>query len=104
MIAEELRALASHSTPVKLNPTESPNFGAFLQQYANDFTSEATQVLLTIDSTLVTLTRLVFVTLLLLGVFLYFTRLNRRFGKDLIYGGVILAIIAQIVFPFFNIS
>lgn len=104
MIAEELHELASRMSSGTPEAPASPNYGALLQQYANEFTSDVSQALLTIDNTVVTITKLAFLTLLLLGVFLYFTRLHRRLGKDLIYGGVILAILSQVVFPLLNIS
>jgi hypothetical protein len=104
MIAENLHAVASHLSPEPFDATQSTDFGTLFQQYVNQFTSDASQLLLTIDSTVVIMVRLAFVTLLLLGVFLYFTRLHRRLGKDLIYGGVILAILSEIVFPLFSFS
>lgn len=103
MIIEELHPTASHLSRVPLD-SQPTNFGNLLQEYANQFTSDVSQLLLTVDSTVVTLCKLAFVTLLLLGVFLYFTRIHRRLGKDLIYGGVILAILTEIVFPLFSIS
>jgi hypothetical protein len=44
-------------------------------------------------------TRVAYVTVLVLGVFLYFTRINRRLGKELITGGIALAILSEFVFP-----
>jgi len=40
-----------------------------------------------------------YVSLLMIGLLLYFTHLERRLGKDLIKGGVALAIISEFVFP-----
>ena len=37
--------------------------------------------------------------MLLVGVFLYFTMVNRRLGKELIVGGMALAILSELVFP-----
>jgi hypothetical protein len=71
-----------------------------IQQFAQQFTSAVTVLLATIDSTIVDLSRVAYVTLLMLGLLLYYTHIERRLGKDLIKGGVALAIISEFVFPF----
>jgi hypothetical protein len=76
-----------------------PDFGGELQQLANQFTTEASQVLLTVDNTVIEITRVVYITILLIGVLLYFTRLNRRMGRELIIGGIILGALSEFVFP-----
>src|ERR1700688_383607 len=76
-----------------------PDFAANLQQLASEFTSGATQLLVAIDGAVINVTRVAYITVLIIGVFLYFTRLNRRLGKDLIAGGIILAILSEYVFP-----
>jgi hypothetical protein len=55
--------------------------------------------MLAIDGAVIDISRLAYITVLLLGVFLYSTRLSRRFGKDLMVGGVLLAILSEFVFP-----
>ena len=76
-----------------------PGLGSIIQSLAQQFTSLMTTLLTTVDSTVIQLARLAYITVLLLGVLLYFTRAERRLGKDLIKGGVILAILAEFVFP-----
>ena len=76
-----------------------PDFGSVLQQLASEFTSGASQLLLAIDWTVINVTRVAYVTVLILGVCLYFTRINRRLGKELITGGIALAILSEFVFP-----
>jgi hypothetical protein len=71
-----------------------------IQQFAQQFTSAVTVLLATIDSTVVDLSRVAYVTLLMLGLLLYYTHIERRLGKDLIKGGVALAIVSEFVFPF----
>ena len=70
-----------------------------IQQLAQQFTSTVTFLLATIDSTVVDLARAVYITLLLVGILLYYTHMAQRLGKDLIKGGVALAIISEFVFP-----
>lgn len=70
-----------------------------IQQLAQQFTSTMTFLLSTVDSTVVDLARVAYVTLLLIGILLYYTHAAQRLGKDLIKGGVALAIISEFVFP-----
>ncbi len=70
-----------------------------IQQLARQFSSTVTLLLTTIDSTVVDVSRVACVTLLMLGLLLYFTHVERRLGKDLIKGGVALAVISEFVFP-----
>ena len=70
-----------------------------IQQLAQQFTSAMVYLLATIDSTAVDLARAAYITLLLVGILLYYTHAAQRLGKDLIKGGVALAIISEFVFP-----
>jgi len=56
-------------------------------------------LLTTVDSTVVDLARMAYVSLLMVGLLLYFTHIERRLGKDLIKGGVALAVLSEFVFP-----
>ncbi len=76
-----------------------PGATNLIQQLAQQFTSTATTLLSTVDSTVVDLSRVAYITLLMLGLLLYFTHVERRLGKDLIKGGVALAILSEFVFP-----
>jgi hypothetical protein len=103
MIAPLLSLFASLLVLAPLDvPTAAPtppDFAATLQQLASEFSSGATQLLVAIDGTVLDITRVAYVTVLILGVFLYFTRLNKRLGKELITGGIALAILSEFVFP-----
>lgn len=72
---------------------------SIIQQLAQQFTSTMTFLLTTVDSTVVDLARVAYVTLLLVGLLLYYTHAAQRLGKDLIKGGVALAVISEFVFP-----
>ncbi|HUI86161.1 MAG TPA: hypothetical protein VLY21_03290 [Nitrososphaerales archaeon] len=100
MIGAIARAAAArvHALGV-LDVPQPPNFASILQQLAQQFTSFMTSLLTTIDSTIVIIARLAYVTVLLLGILLYFTHAERRLGKDLIKGGIILAVLSEFVFP-----
>jgi hypothetical protein len=78
-----------------------PPLGAenLIQQFAQQFSSTVTVLLTTVDSTVVDLSRVAYVSLLMIGLLLYYTHVERRLGKDLIKGGVALAVISEFEFP-----
>ena len=76
-----------------------PGADNLIQQLAQQFTSAVTVLLATVDSTVIDVSRVAYVSLLMLGILLYYTHVERRLGKDLIKGGVALAIISEFVFP-----
>jgi len=89
----------SLSSSMPLDASAPSDFSSTINQIAQEIT-DASQVLLqAIDNTVIDLIRLAFVTLLILGVFLYFTHLHKRLGRDLIFGGVALALISQFLIP-----
>lgn len=73
--------------------------GNLIQQFAQQFSSTVRVLLSVVDSTVVDLARVAYVTLLLVGILLYYTHVANRLGKDLIKGGVALAVISEFVFP-----
>jgi hypothetical protein len=76
-----------------------PDVSNVIQNIARQFTSIASALLATIDTTVIDVARLAYVSVLLVGILLYFTHLEKRLGKDLIKGGVVLAILSEFVFP-----
>ena len=82
-----------------LNIQPPPAAEGVIQQFAQQFSSTVSTLLATVDSTVVDLSRIAYVTLLMLGLLLYFTHVERRLGKDLIKGGVALALISEFIFP-----
>jgi hypothetical protein len=77
-----------------------PDAGSVVQQLAQQFMAVMTTVLATIDTTIIDVARLAYVTVLLVGLLLYYTHVERRLGRDLIKGGVILAVLSELVFPY----
>ncbi|MDE1852251.1 MAG: hypothetical protein KGI38_00720 [Thaumarchaeota archaeon] len=76
-----------------------PGADNLIQQLAQQFSSTVSTLLVTVDSTVMDLTRIAYVSLLMVGLLLYYTHVERRLGKDLIKGGLALAIISEFVFP-----
>lgn len=79
-----------------------PDFGATIQQMAQQFVTVLTTLLMTINSTVIEISRLAYISVLLVGLLLWATHLDKRLGKDLIKGGVILAVLAEFIFPQLN--
>jgi hypothetical protein len=80
-------------------PVVPQDFGSVISQIQQSVVAGSQLLLQAINDTVLSLTRVAFVTLLILGFFLYFTHLHRRLGKDLMFGGAVLAIISQFVIP-----
>ncbi len=76
-----------------------PGADNVIQQFAQQFTSAVSVLLATVDSTVIDVSRVAYASLLMVGLLLYYTHVERRLGKDLIKGGVALAIISEFVFP-----
>jgi len=100
MIEPLLPLLASLSATAPTAPTLSPpDFGSVVQQHASVFSSVVSQLLLAIGGTIINVTRVAYITVFLVGVFVYFIMVNRRLGRELIVGGMALAILSELVFP-----
>jgi len=82
-----------------LDSPPPPDLGTSIQQFANQFASETAAVLTTINTAVVDIARVAYVTCLLVGILLYYTHLGRRLGKDLIFGGVALIVLTEYVIP-----
>ncbi len=70
-----------------------------VQGLAQQFTAIMSVILSTLDSTIIDVARLAYISVLMAGLLLYYTHAERRLGKDLIKGGIVLAILAEFVFP-----
>lgn len=79
-----------------------PGADSVVQQLAQQFASTMTVVLGVLDSTVVDITRIAYISLVMLGLLLYYSHVERRLGKDLIKGGLVLAIISEFVFPWLS--
>jgi len=101
MIDRIVGAVAQNSTSTTSSSSAAqiPNYSSVISQMAQDFVSFMNLLLGTIDSTVISIARLAYISVLLVGVLLYFTHAERRLGKDLIKGGIVLAILAEFVFP-----
>lgn len=80
----------------------APGAENLFQQFAQQFSSTMTTVLNVLNSTVIDVTRVAYISLLMLGLLLYYSHAERRLGKDLIKGGVVLAVVSEFVFPWLS--
>jgi hypothetical protein len=85
-----------------LDVSQPPDMGAVIQGLAQQFTSVASVLLTSVNSVVIDISRLAYISVLLIGILLYFTQLDKRHGKDFIKGGVLLAVLSEFVFPWLN--
>lgn len=78
---------------------QAPDFISVIRELSQQFSNVMKQVLFTIDATVIDISRVAYISLILLGILLYYSRIERRLGKDLIKGGIILAILSEFIFP-----
>jgi len=82
-----------------LDAPQPPDLGSAIQQFASQFATETAAVLATINTAVIDIARVAYITCLLVGILLYYAHLGRRLGKDLIYGGVALVVLTEYVIP-----
>ena len=92
-------AIASAIGLPLLDAPQPPDPANAIQQFASQFATETAAVLTSVNSAVLDIVRVAYVTCLLVGVLLYFTHLGRRLGKDLIVGGVLLVVLGEYVIP-----
>jgi hypothetical protein len=99
MIPLLARAIDALVSAAGLDIPAPPDMGSVIQQFAQQFTSMATLALTTVDSAVIVVARLAYASILMIGLVLYYTHVERRLGKDLIKGGILLAVLSEFVFP-----
>jgi len=70
-----------------------------IEQIAKEFTAAATWIIGIVNTSMIQISRVAYISIVLIGVLLYSTHLAKRLGKDLIQGGLVLAILSEIIFP-----
>ena len=102
MIPALQEAAQAVSSSIGLPAASAPQPGdvaTSIEQFASQFATETSAVLAAIDSAVIEIIRVAYLTCLIVGVLLYFSHLGRRLGKDLIVGGVLLLVMAQFILP-----
>lgn len=66
----------------------------------DQFVEGGTEVVLHIIYGLIKISRVVYILLIVLGIFLYFGHINRRMGKNFIIGGIVMALMFEYLIPY----
>ena len=85
-----LDAAAGNSTAA--DPSQIPT-------WVNTFAASTKAILTAVNGAMIDVMQLVWVTLVIAGLLLYTTHLHRRLGKDLFFGGVVMAAVIDLILP-----
>jgi hypothetical protein len=96
------------TTPAGLDPASSAaaaNATALsgvvpaIQNFASGFATNMSVVTLTMDNAAIDIGKAAVVFLIIVGVLLWFSRVNKRLGKELVEGGVIIGLFIEFAVP-----
>ncbi|MGB9724809.1 MAG: hypothetical protein ACPLW4_00435 [Nitrososphaeria archaeon] len=76
------------------------NSTELFENLSSKFVNLLEKVIIILKSAVLNISRIAYSLVGMVGVLLYFSRLNKRLGLDLIKGALILALISEIIFPF----
>ncbi len=93
------QAFPTSQAPPASPQAAPPDIVSIIQQIQQNVIATGRAVITATDDTVVALAKVTFITLFVLGVFLYSTRLHKRLGKELIVGGVVLGLMSEVVIP-----
>jgi len=71
-----------------------------IQSFANGFAANMSVVTLTLDNATVDIGKAAVVFLIIAGVMLWFTRVNKHLGKELLEGGIFIGLFIEFGVPF----
>lgn len=91
--------LASQS-PALANSTSLQGIVPAIQNFATNFAANVTAVTVTMDNAAIDIAKVAVVFLVIAGVLLWFTHLNKHLGKELVSGGIIIGLFVEFVVPF----
>jgi hypothetical protein len=92
--------LASASPAVAANSTSVSGIVPAIQGFVSGFATNASAVTLSMDNAAIDLGKAAVVFLVIAGVLLWFTRVNKHLGKDLVEGGIFIGLFIEFVVPF----
>ena len=93
------------SAAAKLAPAPSANSTAIsglvpaIQNFASGFATNMSAVTLTMDNAAVDIGKAAVIFLVIAGVILWFTRVNKHLGKELVEGGILIGLFVEFGVP-----
>jgi hypothetical protein len=91
--------LASAAPAAAANSTGLSGIVPAIQNFATGFAVNASAVTLTMDNAAIDLGKAAVVFLIIAGVLLWFSRANKRLGKDLVEGGILIGLFIEFAVP-----
>lgn len=70
------------------------------ENLSSKFVNLFEKIVMILKGVILNISRIAYSLVAMVGVLIYFSRLNKRLGLDLIKGAIILALISEIIFPF----
>jgi hypothetical protein len=93
------------AAPAKLAPAPGANSTAIsglvpaIQNFASGFATNMSAVTLTMDNAAVDIGKAAVIFLVIAGVILWFTRVNKHLGKELVSGGILIGLFIEFGVP-----
>jgi hypothetical protein len=92
-------ASASPAAAAAANSTGLSGVVPAIQGFANGFAANMNVVTLTMDNAAVDIGKAAVVFLVIAGVLLWFSRVNKHLGKELVEGGIIIGLFIEFAVP-----
>ncbi len=70
------------------------------ENLSSKFVNLFEKIVMILKGAILNISRIAYSLVAMVGVLIYFSRLNKRLGLDLIKGALILALLSEIIFPF----
>jgi hypothetical protein len=88
------------ASPAVANSTAASGIIPAIQGFANGFAQGTTLVTTTLDGAALDIAKAAVVFLVIAGVLLWFSRVNRRLGREMVEGGIFIGLFIEFVVPF----
>jgi hypothetical protein len=85
--------------PSATNSTDISGFVPAIQNFASGFATNMSAVTLTMDSAAIDIGKAAVVFLVIAGILLWFTKVNKHLGKDLLKGGILIGLFIEFGVP-----
>lgn len=88
------------SSPAAANSTSLAGVVPVVQNFLGGFAANLTAVTLSMDNAAVDIGKAAVVFLIISGILLWFSRLNKHMGKELVEGGILIGLFIEFGVPF----
>jgi hypothetical protein len=106
VVANATKTAVEGAAPAQLAPaspvansTAISGIVPMIQNFASGFATNMSVVTLTMDNAAIDVGKAAVVFLIIAGVLLWFSRVNRHLGKDLVEGGILIGLFIEFAVP-----